>query len=182
MLFTKHGIKDVKMDDIAHELSISKRTIYELFVNKEHILFEGVHLGAIKMNNEARKLIKNTPNTMELIIKMYRLYFGNLNNINRKFFIDLQKYSIVKDMQDRRKNISHKSIKLIMNKGKEEGYLRNDANFELLLYILKRDIEFISSTTLFKEHSLTSLANTFILTYLRGIATPKGLEIIDKYM
>ena len=38
--FTKHGIKDVKMNDIASTLSISKRTIYELFNDKEQLLYE----------------------------------------------------------------------------------------------------------------------------------------------
>ena len=39
-LFIERGIKDVKMDDIAAELSISKRTIYELFNDKEQLLHE----------------------------------------------------------------------------------------------------------------------------------------------
>ena len=45
--FTKRGIKDVKMDDIASILSISKRTIYELFNDKEQLLLE-----ALKLHNE----------------------------------------------------------------------------------------------------------------------------------
>ena len=34
-LFHKNGIKSVKMDDIANELKISKRTLYEIYSNKE---------------------------------------------------------------------------------------------------------------------------------------------------
>ena len=41
-LFAKHGIKAVKMDDISNELSISKRTLYEIYDNKELLLFECV--------------------------------------------------------------------------------------------------------------------------------------------
>lgn len=182
MMFTKHGIKDVKMDDIAHSLSISKRTIYELFENKEQILFEGLRLGAMRMQQQAKEIIRSTQNPIELIIKIYKLYFGNLDNVNRKFFIDLHKYPHVRELQEKKKKINDHSITSIMNKGKEEGYFRQDANFEILLYILKRDMEFISSTTLFEEYSLKDLAQTFILTYLRGISTPKGIETIDKYM
>lgn len=40
--FTKKGIKAVKMDDIAAALSISKRTLYELYENKEDLLLEGI--------------------------------------------------------------------------------------------------------------------------------------------
>lgn len=41
-LFRKHGIRQVKMDDIAATLGISKRTLYELYANKEKLLLEGV--------------------------------------------------------------------------------------------------------------------------------------------
>ena len=34
-MFVNQGVKAVRMDDIAHELSISKRTLYELFGDKE---------------------------------------------------------------------------------------------------------------------------------------------------
>ena len=37
-LFSEHGIKNVSMDDIAHNASISKRTLYELFEDKETLL------------------------------------------------------------------------------------------------------------------------------------------------
>ena len=41
-LFHKHGIRSVKMDDIANELKISKRTLYEIYSNKEELLLEVV--------------------------------------------------------------------------------------------------------------------------------------------
>lgn len=34
-MFFQHGIRKVKMDDIANHLKISKRTLYELYQNKE---------------------------------------------------------------------------------------------------------------------------------------------------
>ena len=37
--FYKNGIRAVKMNDIANALSISKRTLYELYKNKEDLLF-----------------------------------------------------------------------------------------------------------------------------------------------
>ena len=43
-LFSEHGIKNVSMDDIAHNASISKRTLYELFEDKETLLTECINL------------------------------------------------------------------------------------------------------------------------------------------
>lgn len=40
--FTSHGIKSITMDDIAASLGISKRTLYEVFSDKESLLKEGI--------------------------------------------------------------------------------------------------------------------------------------------
>ena len=41
-LFNERGVRAVKMDDISSELSISKRTLYEIYENKEELLYECV--------------------------------------------------------------------------------------------------------------------------------------------
>ena len=38
-LFLKYGVKSISMDDIARELSISKKTIYNFFKDKKEMVF-----------------------------------------------------------------------------------------------------------------------------------------------
>lgn len=38
-MFVTQGIKSVRMDDIAQQLGVSKRTLYELFGDKEGLLY-----------------------------------------------------------------------------------------------------------------------------------------------
>ena len=47
VLFYRHGIRQVRMDDISNNLRISKRTLYEIYDNKEVLL-----LGVLQHNNE----------------------------------------------------------------------------------------------------------------------------------
>lgn len=47
--FAQKGVKTVRMDDIATGLSISKRTLYELFHDKEDLLFD-----VMKLHREER--------------------------------------------------------------------------------------------------------------------------------
>ena len=37
-LFVRYGVKSVRMDDIASRLGVSKRTIYELFGDRESLI------------------------------------------------------------------------------------------------------------------------------------------------
>lgn len=53
--FLLHGIKKIKMDDIAKILGISKRTLYEIYQDKEQLLYEGLleteeHIDAYLLN------------------------------------------------------------------------------------------------------------------------------------
>lgn len=43
-LFSEHGIKNVSMDDIAHNASISKRTLYELFGGSRNLVGIAIQL------------------------------------------------------------------------------------------------------------------------------------------
>ena len=40
--FKQKGIRSVRMDDIANSLGISKRTLYEIYANKEELLLAGI--------------------------------------------------------------------------------------------------------------------------------------------
>ena len=64
-LFTSRGIKEVKMDDIASLLSVSKRTIYELFGDKEQLLFESLMLQQEMMREEAKEIINMIDEKLE---------------------------------------------------------------------------------------------------------------------
>lgn len=57
-LFKQKGIRAVKMDDIATEMGISKRTLYEIYSNKEDLLYECVKHDSEKMTNSCRSMPK----------------------------------------------------------------------------------------------------------------------------
>ena len=42
-MFFRFGIRSVTMDDIAKELGISKKTIYQNFEDKDEIVFQMMH-------------------------------------------------------------------------------------------------------------------------------------------
>ena len=63
--FKEKGIKDVKMDDIAARLSMSKRTIYELFNDKAEILHEAMKLQNTQMQEKGRAIIRSATDVLE---------------------------------------------------------------------------------------------------------------------
>ena len=187
-LFIERGIKDVKMDDIAAELSISKRTIYELFNDKEQLLHEVLKFQNKRMYESGKEIIRNSSHVLEIILKLYNLHFKLLKRVNSKFFSELNKYpEICKEMQDKEKR-NTKKFCAWMEMGRQQGLFREDADFNILTFILKRDLTTIIEVKMQTGHTELSdytpdeLGRKLILFYLRGISTPRGQQIIEEYL
>ena len=181
-LFQTHGIKEVKMDDIAATLGISKRTLYQLFKDKEELLYESIRYSHKQSVEQAKQLIRNAKDTMDVILSLYNLYLGQLKMMNKNYFRELKKYPKVVEEREKKSRQNENKVKAWLESGIKEGIFREDTNFEVLLYILKENIEFITTTTMFDNYTIEQMSNTFILAYLRGVSTPKGQEIIEEYI
>ncbi len=182
-LFITKGIKCVRMDDIARELGVSKRTIYEHFADKDQLLRTClVHLHRYISDKVLEHLRANSRNTLDVILTMYEVYFAIMNNVNKQFFIDLQKLPEIKQNNDRRERLNLHKFRHLMHQGIEEGLFREDINLDVLAYILHHDLKLITLEQQFENQSPEELGKAFILFYLRGIATEKGQKIIEEFI
>ena len=66
--FAKSGIKNVHMDSLACALSISKRTLYELFCDKEQLLLEVFAMHQQEMSTYISEVASRAENAMPLVI------------------------------------------------------------------------------------------------------------------
>ena len=186
--FTKCGIKDVKMDDIASILSISKRTIYELYNDKEQLLFEALKLHNEKIVNEGKLIVRQASHTLEIILKLYDKYVDIISSINKKFFTDLKKYPEICKSKKHNEEQNDKKFLAWIDMGRKQGLFREDANLEIFSYILRQNLETIFTVNMDEKGNELSkftpheLGRTLIIFYLRGISTPKGQEIIEEYL
>lgn len=72
--FYKRGVKAVKMDEISQGLHVSKRTVYEIFGDKEELLLAGMmrqlEENRSKLENFAKTQAKNV---IDIISYVYKL-------------------------------------------------------------------------------------------------------------
>ena len=187
-LFAERGIKDVKMDDIASALSISKRTIYEHYTDKEQLLLEALKLQNRKMRDEARERIRKAGHVLDIILTLYTLYFQSLKKINTKFFKELERYPNISKRNKERNHKNDHQFLAWMEMGRKQGMFREDANFDVLLYTLRHSLQTIFTANMkdgdneLNGYTPDELGRTLILFYLRGISTPRGQEIIEEYL
>ena len=87
--FMHKGIKNVKMDDVAAELGISKRTLYELFSDKEELLLDVVKLHRKEMKNYMISVAEKAENVLEIIMSFYIRTTEDFQTTNILFFEEI---------------------------------------------------------------------------------------------
>ena len=180
--FATDGIKAVKMDYIAQSLGISKRTLYELYKNKELLLFEGIKKFKTQRQRESMLLASESANVMDLLIRVYRVKTEEFRQVNPLFFSDIVKYpSVLKYLEDDRQN-TRTRLKAFLKRGVNEGYFRSDVDYDMVLRMLDSLNDFVMRAHLFREYSIEHLFKNIIFVSLRGLCTKRGIEVLDKFL
>lgn len=181
-LFLEHGIRAVRMDDIANHLSISKRTLYEVFSNKEQLLMEGIARSHEAKRKKARKLLEDSSNVMDAFIKLSRIELEDLKMLKPVFVSDLFKYPAVTDYFEQFRNEAISQAKLFLKQGVDEGYFRNDINYDLMIALLSEQRKYLLSSQLYREYSFEVTFFHVSILPIRGFCTDKGLEQLDSFI
>lgn len=177
-LFLRHGIKAVTMDDIARDLGISKRTLYEYFDNKDAILIE-----CINSRIEQEELFCKTElGLLDLLLDYFRRIEKLYNNVNCRCLWDIRKYhsSIYSFLTVRIAGYAM-IFKEKVNEGIENGYIRKDTTPDLVYVALLEHLSklFYDSERCVQNISKGDLMAQTILVFARGISTIKGRAYID---
>lgn len=181
--FKSKGIRAVKMDDIAALLGISKRTLYEIYSNKEELLLECVKFQEGQYDAYMASFEKDpSNNVIDIIIEFYNKQIQWLSDVNPLYFSDIQKYSQVVSYFERR-DIERKQDKMIFyQRGIREGVFRDDVDYDVLSRILKASIDYIKQTQMYKEYDLARILNNIIMLFIRGVCTYDGIKQFDALM
>lgn len=181
-MFYKSGIKPVRMDDIANNLSISKRTLYEVFQDKETLLLECLIRGRELQNTYMNEMDISKSNVLEIVLKFYQYNIAKLRRINPRFFEDLKKYPQVMNYLRSERNKDFHVVVSYFEKGIEQGIFRKDVNMDLFIRLLNLTFDNTMESDISKNYSVNEIYSVVVITYLRGISTDKGLNILDEFM
>ena len=172
-LFKREGIKRVKMDDIAQALSISKRTLYETYENKEQLLCEGVIYEHQLRQEQLRQFTEQAENEIEVVMEFIRQEIVLLGGVNPLFFSELAKYERVVELL----NEEHEQKRLhsmeFVKRGVEKGYFRSDINYDIVTKMSDAVVQHVMMTRMYEEYPLSEIFRNHVDILFRGICTDK---------
>lgn len=181
--FMQRGLKAVKMDDIAKKMVMSKRTLYEIFADKEELLYECVKYGSEEELNEIHsKASREGADVVDILIDFIHIRLKSMSSVNPKFYAEIMRYKKVADFLKTNHDSRRKEGNAFIKRGQREGYIRKDVDFELLGAIFDRTIQAVLDDELFNEYSLKRIFRNIIFVTIRGISTKKGIEKMDRLL
>jgi len=180
-MFLKEGYIAVRMDDIAQKLQISKRTLYEMFGNKEQLLVECMQQHAEYMNGRIENEIKEQGDVLAVILKYLELIIAESGNANRIMFDNLDKYPLFKArFEEHMRTVAHK-MRAYMDLGVKQGVFRDDLNMTVVMKSFAALGHMVRVENQKEDCDYEQLVNSSIVLLLRGIVTPFGMLKMEKY-
>ena len=180
--FHSQGVKNVTMDHIAHQLTMSKRTLYQIFSDKEDLLLACIQRIQQKDIEHLNQLKQETDNVLNLILSSFAYKMRNIQKIQPEFFTDILKYPRVVSYYEQSTKAREDEAITFLNKGKEQGFFRKDVNFRIVYRILSTSLNLVTHMPELGEYNQMELFESMVVNYFRGCATIRGFEIIDTFM
>ena len=182
-LFSKYGCKRVGMDDVAETLGISKKTLYELFENKDKLVQESVTLLLERIHENMSsffKMSEQASDPFSKIIHIYSVGLKELRNLSPTFLHGLKKYypKAFKLYDDFTQAIVWTYVLDLLKAAESNGLLREKINIKLIceLFILRTNEVMLPNRDFFDSYSNEELLEHLIIVPLQGIKRPPNLS------
>lgn len=180
--FLRCGIRALKMDDVATELGISKRTIYEIFGNKEVLLFEAMKHYYGERSQKLQTKVLYCQNVMEIILVIYRMKVEEFQQTNPNFYADLEKYPQVLEFLEGENQKNRVKYLRFIDRGIQEGFFRSDVNYELSTRFFNSLGNYIMQNKLYMQYSMEDIFKNLIFVTVRGMCTERGVKTLDTFL
>ncbi len=184
-LFMRYGIKSVTMDDIARELGISKKTLYQYVDNKSDLI-EQIFRQHIDEEMEVMEGIRQeASDAIDEMLKISKYVVGQLRELSPNTVYDLRKYyrSTWKQMEALHKRHVYQVIRENLERGIRQGVYRSNLNPDILAKLYVGKAFLVTDEEIFpaRTYNYEELYWEYINYHIQGIASDKGRQLLIKH-
>lgn len=181
-IITSNGLKATTMDSVAASLSMSKRTLYEIFGSKSEMLSAVIRYFHERHKRVVERIFVTSNSVMEAIYRVLLINKKAMREFSVEFFRDMDSYyKELRDLYESESKGWNENMMYAINLGVEQGVFRKDVNYPITLRMMRIQMESLKRMEEFfpPDVKLQDALDTIIVGFLRSIASPKGMEILD---
>lgn len=183
-LFLRYGFKSITMDDIARELGISKKTLYQFFEDKSMLVDATIERHINHEMHFCSKLSDTNHNPIEVMLTITDSFSDLKKQINQSILFDLKKY--FKPSWDKlnkfRVEFIYNEVLRNLIEGKQKGFYHNNLDEQLTARFYIHLIDFILNPDnyLDTQFDFKTVHAEMMRYHLRSICTDKGMKTLQK--
>jgi len=185
-LFLTIGFKSVTMDQIAYDMGISKKTIYNFFENKNELVKAVTSYMFNCITNGVTEIKKNSNNPINELYDINLFLIKYLKKESVSPLYQLEKYYplIHKEINKKQFDFITKSTTGSLNNGIKLGLFRRDIKIDFISRLYFKGMIGIRDLDTFplNLYDPVSLKIDFIEYHLRAIVTEKGLKKLNHFI
>lgn len=183
-LFLNLGFKSVTMDDLAHEMGISKKTIYSHFENKTKLVEETTMNMFGHISNGINQICVLGKNPIEELYEIKKFVMLHLKDEKSSPSYQLQKYypKLHERMRKKQFELMQDCVVDNVKRGIEQGIYRNNLDVDFVARIYYSGVTSIKDKNIFpnQKFPMPQLMDNYLDYHLRGIVTPEGRKILNE--
>jgi AcrR family transcriptional regulator len=183
-LFMRYGVRSISMDDIARHLTVSKKTLYQHFADKEDIVTMTCKGHLDRNAGEFESIRKNARNAIEELVQLSVCLKRNMQDMNPSLLFDLQKYhpKAWKVWLNHKNKFIRESVVRNLKQGIEEGYFRADMDPEVIASVRLEMVQLAFNEEIFprEKFRLPEVQMQIFDHFVSGLLTEKGRKTYQK--
>ncbi len=184
-LFFKYGIRSVTMDDIAKELGISKKTIYQHYNDKDQIVNDVIDFDISCCHSDSQVLKRASENPVDGMLRGIAMISEGFALMKHTFINDLKKYypGAWEKLMKHKNDFFIYEIEQNLEEGKAQGLYRDEIDVAILARLRLQQIEFGLDEDVFPgdRFSIVNVQMEFLHHFLRGVLSEEGFKIYNQF-
>jgi len=182
-MFMRYGLKPVTMDDLARELGMSKKTLYQHVSGKEDLVQQTVKALFAEAKGRLDEALARSGNAIDQLFSIDEVVCQNIENYHHGLQFQLRRYypEVHRWLEEQRQAMitatTHKNIA----QGQKEGLYRSDLNVEIitLLYYSRMVVLTGQEIDPFKDYETKAVMREILVYHINGLATDAGRQYLQ---
>jgi AcrR family transcriptional regulator len=185
-LFMRYGIRSITMDEIAAQLGISKKTIYQFFTDKDAMVEAVVNEEMMRNEQDCREFSLSAENAVHEIFQAMDGIEEMLKTMNPQLIHDLEKHhpTAFKRLKQYKHQFLYTMIMGNLERGIREDLYRTDLNTDITSRhrIETAFMPFNQEAFPNNKYPMNQTCQELAILYLHSICNAEGKKLIEKYL
>lgn len=184
-LFTQYSVRSITMDEIAGSMGISKKTLYTWFTDKNELVEQVYAQPLQQLENDCTALLAKAQNAIHELFLLWSSIKPTIGIMNETLLHDLQKYhhGTYEKYTAFKKGFLFRLLLNNIRRGQEEQLYRLQIIPELIAgyQVSITGINTRQELNRQQQWPQATINEQLVLHYLHGLASTKGVKLIEKY-